>query len=552
MTPPILLEPGHLVAAPGGAALATDVHRPADDGPHPCLLQRVPYGRAVSGIANGALEVRRAVDAGYVVVVQDCRGRGGSTGRFEPFTHEVADAAATLDWLVEQPFCDGRVATIGRSYAGYTQWAAASTGHPALRAIAPMISGADVPGGWLRPDGVLEWGFATWWTLRYLAPGLVDAELWDEILDRAARPHELLRDAMLDDPRVVAAVPFLSAWVDDRVEVESIRPTTVPALVVAGWFDVFARSCLDTFRSITGMSITGASNGPAADHRLVVGPWAHGGALQATYPDWTGGPRADAASIDLTGRQLEWFARWMPVDPDVAPADDAVRPRIQAFVGGADRWIEMDQWPPEADPHRIDGNRFDVEAPAPDAAGYPLPVDVDAPFPTRGGPTFLPGLEAAALAGPREQGALLGRSDAVVLSHRPDHPIEVVGDVTAQVRVDVGGARVVPGSVPLLCVRLCERRPDGSVIALAEGAAPLPTSDGVHEVSVRVGPLGWRFDPSSEVIVLVTRASYPRFRAPHAAEDDWSVHLLADERTWLELPGRPTADPRPTATGGTP
>src|SRR5690606_36761255 len=122
---------------------------PNDGVARPCLVQRVPYGRKVPAIMNGVLDVRRAVEAGFVVVVQDCRGRGGSTGTFEPFVHEADDAVATFDWVCAQPWRDGRIATFGRSYAAINQWLAAARGHRALRAIAPTISGADVLSGWV-------------------------------------------------------------------------------------------------------------------------------------------------------------------------------------------------------------------------------------------------------------------------------------------------------------------------------------------------------------------------------------------------------------------
>jgi len=68
-------------------------------------------------------------------VVQDCRGRGGSTGTFEPFVYEADDAVATFDWVCAQPWRDGRIATFGRSYAAINQWLAAARGHRALQGM---------------------------------------------------------------------------------------------------------------------------------------------------------------------------------------------------------------------------------------------------------------------------------------------------------------------------------------------------------------------------------------------------------------------------------
>ena len=130
-TPRLVIDRGEVRS--GDATLVADVYRFDDEFARPCLLQRVPYGRTVPAIANGALDVRRAVEAGFVVVVQDCRGRGDSTGRFVPFTDERRDATATFDWIVAQPWSNGTIGMFGRSYAGLNQWLAATAGHPALR-----------------------------------------------------------------------------------------------------------------------------------------------------------------------------------------------------------------------------------------------------------------------------------------------------------------------------------------------------------------------------------------------------------------------------------
>ncbi|HEX7097244.1 MAG TPA: CocE/NonD family hydrolase, partial [Acidimicrobiales bacterium] len=237
-----------------GALLATDVYRLDDTVRRPCLLQRVPYGRTVPTIVNGALDVRRAVDAGFAVVVQDCRGRGGSTGDFVPFDHERDDAVATFDWICEQPWSNGAVGMFGRSYAALNQWLAAESGHPALKAIAPVISGDD-PSEWIHPAGVLESGFVLWWSLRYLAPELAsrsdDPSSQAALAELVSEPSRLLRIRHVSDlAGVMEHVPFLARWLSEAEPQPRAtrREANVPALVIAGWFDIFARSTLDTFK----------------------------------------------------------------------------------------------------------------------------------------------------------------------------------------------------------------------------------------------------------------------------------------------------------------
>src|ERR1700761_7840737 len=103
------------VTMPDGVVLLGDHYRPTGAGPLPVVFIRLPYGRGGPfGALYGATLARR----GFQVFIQSTRGTFGSGGQFRPFTTEPADGAATLAWLREQPWCDGRVAMTGASYFG--------------------------------------------------------------------------------------------------------------------------------------------------------------------------------------------------------------------------------------------------------------------------------------------------------------------------------------------------------------------------------------------------------------------------------------------------
>src|SRR4051794_572285 len=123
-----------------GVVLYADMYRPGGPGPYPTLLQRTPYDK---GGAIAIPIILRAVSSGYAVVVQDVRGRFESDGDFYAFVNERQDGYDTLEWLVAQPWCDGNVGMFGQSYVGLTQWQAAMSGHPALKAIVPTVTAAD-------------------------------------------------------------------------------------------------------------------------------------------------------------------------------------------------------------------------------------------------------------------------------------------------------------------------------------------------------------------------------------------------------------------------
>jgi predicted acyl esterase len=128
-----------------GIRLATDVFLPPNAGPVPAVLVRLPYDKGgrytfMSEIASSF------TDRGYAFVVQDVRGKFRSQGETLAFVHEVDDGYDTLEWMVAQPWCDGNIGMWGDSYYGFTQWAAVASEHPALKAIVPRVTTADLAG----------------------------------------------------------------------------------------------------------------------------------------------------------------------------------------------------------------------------------------------------------------------------------------------------------------------------------------------------------------------------------------------------------------------
>ncbi|MGH8848778.1 MAG: CocE/NonD family hydrolase, partial [Polaromonas sp.] len=134
-----------MVAMRDGVRLATDVYLPTGGGPFPVLLERTPYGRneptrrertvrELQPLIRGELAARFARH-GYAVVVQDCRGRFDSEGRFTKYLGEASDGADTLAWLMRRSWCNGRIGTYGLSYAAHTQTALATQRPPGLAAM---------------------------------------------------------------------------------------------------------------------------------------------------------------------------------------------------------------------------------------------------------------------------------------------------------------------------------------------------------------------------------------------------------------------------------
>ena len=134
----------HLVPMADGIKLATDVYLPQGNTHErlPTVLVRLPYDKSGRYTFLPAIAARLTA-RGFAAVVQDVRGKFRSEGDRVPFVNEAVDGARTLDWIVDQSWSDGTVGMMGDSYYGFTQWAAAATGHPALRAIVPRFTGSE-------------------------------------------------------------------------------------------------------------------------------------------------------------------------------------------------------------------------------------------------------------------------------------------------------------------------------------------------------------------------------------------------------------------------
>src|SRR5215211_6483091 len=131
--------------------LAADIYRPAGDAPAPTLVMRSPYNKEFPRILGITIGVLRAVQAGYAVVIQDCRGRFLSAGAFDPFFQEAQDGVDTIAWAARQPWSNGKVDTVGA-----TQWLAAAEAPTALRAMAPYLTADQYYNGWTYQSGAFQ------------------------------------------------------------------------------------------------------------------------------------------------------------------------------------------------------------------------------------------------------------------------------------------------------------------------------------------------------------------------------------------------------------
>ncbi|NJP47268.1 CocE/NonD family hydrolase [Streptomyces sp. PRB2-1] len=482
-----------------GVGLCADVYRPGvGRGPWPVLLARTPYGRRDPGVL-ARLEPGGAAGRGFVVVVQDVRGRGDSGGVWEPLVGEGADGYDTVRWAARLPGADGRVVMYGPSYLGHTQWAALGARPPELVAAVPEFTWAEPRDGLVARGGAAERGLLAQWTLGLGHEVLSRAHAADpaaraRALDELARAREGL-DAGDWDPQALRALPLpgrpggppLPAVPADH----RALPAT-PTLTVAGWYDAFLQGSLDNYTAAR------AAGHPAA---LIVGPWTHDDQAGRT-PGYDFGPAADAAALDggpsLRARTLTWLRAVLDGAPPAGPP-------VLVHVMGAGEWRALDGWPPPARPTAWYLRAGGPLSTAPPHAGEEpgrFRHDPADPVPTRGGALLL---TAAYPAGPHDQRAVEARGDVLVHTSAPlAAPLEVMGRIRAVLAVaaDAGPADWV--------VRLCDVAPDGTSRVLADGVLRTAAA-GEREVAVDLWSTAHLFRTGHAVRLHVAASSHPRW-----------------------------------------
>ncbi|MBM1143852.1 CocE/NonD family hydrolase [Alcanivorax sp. ZXX171] len=316
-----------------GVRLDADVYRPDGEGPFPALLMRQPYGRRIASTVTYAHPSWYA-EQGYLVVIQDVRGRGSSEGEFEPFVNEQRDGEDTLEWLAGLADCNGRVGMYGFSYQGVTQLFAAASGHPALKTIVPAMTGFHLGRDWACEGGALRLQNSLSWAAQLGA----ETDRRDHNHDRFAQRYRLGHDPAADeliDPaspavRELLAGTFFGDWLDqpldsdywsERSAAGCLPVVDLPALHVGGWFDGFLTGTFATFEHLRA---------GAGIQRLVVGPWTHLPWTPAVGQAWLG----DAARSTIDTLQLRWFDRFLK-DRDTGVEQD---PPVQLYDLGANRW----------------------------------------------------------------------------------------------------------------------------------------------------------------------------------------------------------------------
>jgi len=324
-----------------GVRLDADIYRPDTDEKLPILLMRQPYGREIASTVVYA-HPRWYAAQGYIVVIQDVRGRGTSQGKFDLFTYEVADGADTIAWVSKLPQSTGQIGMYGFSYQGMTQLYAAAHQPLALKAIAPAMVAYDLYTDWAYENGAFCLYANLAWAIQLAGETARIAKDEAAFLELYRASRNLpLSDRIPANPELMqrlAPDSFYHQWLNnsdangdywrERSPKYLLENVDLPMLHVGGWFDPYLRGTLNLHRSMAAKS--------KYPQHLVVGAWAH-------LP-W--GRKLGASNYGVEAQnpideiQIRWFDHFLK-GIDTGLLEEAP---ISLFEMGSNQWLECDRF----------------------------------------------------------------------------------------------------------------------------------------------------------------------------------------------------------------
>jgi hypothetical protein len=369
----IVVSKDVMIAMRDGRRLATDIYRPGRngaplDGAFPVIMERTPYNKD-----GGAGLAGYFVPSGYLVIVQDVRGRYKSEGRWRPIADDPNDGSDTAKWIGMQPWFAGGLGTVGTSYAGATQHALAIAGAPHLKTMIPVDAMSNFGRYGVRHNGAFELRFFNWvFTMGNAAGGpnaaaaaaraASDPAAAPALVDLGTRVREYVRSLPLRPGTTpLKFAPDYEAWLVEAMRhgdydefwknhgssvVDHLAEyKDIPIHHVTGWYDSWGTQ-------VANLNYIELRKAKKSLQRLIVGPWTHGGQTRsfAGEAQFT----ADAA-LDFNAWRLRWLDRWLknvdngvdreaPVRIYVMGGGDARKTAEgRLFVGGY--WRDEQEWP---------------------------------------------------------------------------------------------------------------------------------------------------------------------------------------------------------------
>lgn len=550
----VLVEPNVMVPLRDGVCVATDLYFPARDGvkvegQFPVIMTRTPYDKTNHG-ATGRFYAER----GYVFAGQDVRGRHMSEGEFYAFAHEGPDGYDAVEWLAAQPWCNGRVGTMGASYEAAVQSALASLNPPHLAAMIITFGPSSYYHHSMRQNGALEQRFFVYAfsMLTTSKEAQADAVLKAAADEAAGHIWDWIRAGTVrEGTSPLRLFPSYERWCLDlltKVTYDEYwqqpgygpRPyydqhADVPTLYVGGWYDTYTRATIENFVEL--------SKRQKAPVHLLMGPWTHGGVGVPAAGDVDFRPEGGLPHYDTV--RLQWFDQHLKGLPTKYAEADPVRyflmgggPGLEAGTTAIEHggeWQNETAWPPASvtpTPFYFHGNgRLSTAPPEPGAASTTYQFDPADPVPTIGGNLSAMPVPAGGFDQrndprfPFSKGTmpLSARADVLCFETAPlDEDLIVTGPLTVKLWVSTDGPDTDFTAKLIDVCPAAGAYPAGCALNIADSIGRLRFRNGfereelaepgeVYELSFELYPTANRFLKGHRLRVDISSSNFPRF-----------------------------------------
>ena len=548
----VIVQNGVPMKTRDGVTLYSDIYRPKADGKFPVILMRTPYDKSAGWAVAPAYQV---ATHGYVVIVQDVRGRFTSEGEWYPFRHESDDGYDAVEWAAARPYSNGKVGMTGGSYVGATQMLAAIAHPPHLAGICPVVTASNYHDGWTYQGGALEQWFDQNWTTQLATNTLwrliaknTDALLAAPVLPLTNYPAFNYPSLPAGADATAQLAPYYLDWLAHpnydqywkqwSIE-EHFSDIQVPALHIGGWYDIFVGG---TLRNYMGIKAHGGTDAARNGQRLLIQIGGHAG-FGRRIGDVEFGD--EAVKFPPTDVLVDWYDYLFKGVQNEFATDgpSAAAKPVHIFVMGANAYHQESDWPPpEAKPTRYflhsggtansllgDGglSLLPPKKETPDKFTY----DPANPVPTIGGSLCCDAEHYEP--GPRDQRAAENRHDVLVYSTKPlTEDLEVTGPVTLELWARSSAVDTD------FTAKLVDVSPSGFAMNLTDGVLrmryrdsqekpELMNPDQLYKISVDLWATSNVFKKGHIIRLEVSSSNFPRF--------DRNLNTGADQATSREF-----------------
>ena len=487
--------------------LDADLYYPDRLGEFPVLLMRQPYGRKIASTVVYAHPSWYA-SQGYLVVIQDVRGRGTSQGEFKLFENEIEDGLETINWAAQLPQSNGKVGMYGFSYQGMTQLYAAVHQPPALKTICPAMIAYNLYQDWAYENGAFCLQMNLGWAIQLAAETAKlkgDQDTFQKLY-AASRNLPLLETIPVNPPILQNLAPdsFYHDWLN-RPENDPywqnlspeflLEKVDLPMLHIGGWFDPHLRGNCKLYQNMKNKS--------QFPQHLIVGPWGH-----LPWGRKTGEiDYGKSASSFIDAYQIAWFDYFLKGKSSQL----LEKSPIQLFEVGSNQWRNLETL--NSSQQQTFYLKSNGLANTQENAGQlvtdlrldtPKIIDTIVHDPWRPVPSL--GGHAGFPSGSCERSSIDTRFDVLTYTSQPlTEDLFLQGEIKVEINVQ--------GDTPSfdLCAVVSEVRPDGSVYNFSQGYRRVNASETKETITFSLQPICIKLAQGNAIRLSLSGANFPAY-----------------------------------------